>query len=143
MPRFSALFSQVFDMYGVHFSGHPDLRRILTDYGFEGHPQRKDFPLSGYYEARRIRDSSFFFSVLFVSFSLNSRRSYCCTQIRYDDELGRIVQEPLEMPQEMRKFELRSPWEAFPNFREPSDPAAIPSPAPAAAEKPQTQAPKK
>jgi NADH dehydrogenase (ubiquinone) Fe-S protein 3 len=104
---------EVFDMYGVHFSGHPDLRRILTDYGFEGHPQRKDFPLSGYYE------------------------------IRYDDELGRIVQEPLELPQEMRKFELRSPWEAFPSFREPSDPAAIPTPAPAAADKPQTQAPKK
>lgn len=87
---------EVYDMYGVFFRGHPDLRRILTDYGFTGHPFRKDFPLSGYYE------------------------------VRYDDELQRIVQEPLEMAQEFRKFDLASPWEAFPKFRQqiaPEEPA--------------------
>jgi len=83
---------EVYDMYGVFFRGHPDLRRILTDYGFTGHPFRKDFPLSGYYE------------------------------LRYDDELQRIVQEPLEMAQEFRKFDLASPWEAFPKFRKQVDP---------------------
>jgi NADH dehydrogenase (ubiquinone) Fe-S protein 3 len=75
-------------MYGVFFTNHPDLRRILTDYGFEGHPQRKDFPLSGYVE------------------------------LRYDDEVKRVVVEPLELAQEFRKFDLSSPWEQFPNYRE-------------------------
>jgi NADH dehydrogenase (ubiquinone) Fe-S protein 3 len=75
---------EVWDMYGVFFSNHPDLRRILTDYGFEGHPFRKDFPLTGY------------------------------TECRYDDECKRIVIEPLEMAQEFRKFELQAPWESFP-----------------------------
>jgi len=79
---------EVWDMFGVYFTNHPDLRRILTDYGFEGHPLRKDFPLSGY------------------------------TELRYDDELRRIVQEPIELAQEYRKFDLAAPWEAFPNFRE-------------------------
>jgi len=78
---------EVWDMYGVFFNNHPDLRRILTDYGFEGHPQRKDFPLSGYVE------------------------------VRYDDEAKRVVVEPLELTQEFRKFDLKTPWEIFPNFR--------------------------
>ncbi|XP_025196729.1 NADH-ubiquinone oxidoreductase subunit 9 [Melanaphis sacchari] len=78
---------EIWDMYGVFFTNHPDLRRILTDYGFEGHPFRKDFPLSGYVE------------------------------VRYDDEKKRVVVEPLEMSQEFRRFELSTPWEQFPNFR--------------------------
>uniref|UniRef100_A0A6F9DMK8 NADH dehydrogenase [ubiquinone] iron-sulfur protein 3, mitochondrial n=1 Tax=Phallusia mammillata TaxID=59560 RepID=A0A6F9DMK8_9ASCI len=78
---------EVWDMYGVFFRHHPDLRRILTDYGFDGHPFRKDFPLSGYYE------------------------------VRYDDELQRIVRDPVELAQEFRKFDLKTPWEVFPNYR--------------------------
>jgi len=78
---------EVWDMYGVFFSNHPDLRRILTDYGFEGHPFRKDFPLSGYVE------------------------------VRYDDEAKRVVVEPVELAQEFRKFDLESPWEQFPAYR--------------------------
>ncbi|KAB0796649.1 hypothetical protein PPYR_10710 [Photinus pyralis] len=78
---------EVWDMYGVFFANHPDLRRILTDYGFQGHPLRKDFPLSGYVE------------------------------VRYDDEQKRVVVEPLELAQEFRKFDLSAPWEQFPNFR--------------------------
>jgi len=78
---------EVWDMYGVFFSNHPDLRRILTDYGFEGHPFRKDFPLAGYYE------------------------------VRYDEELKRVIQEPVEFAQEFRKFDFQSPWEQFPNHR--------------------------
>jgi len=80
---------EVWDMYGVFFSNHPDLRRILTDYGFEGHPQRKDFPLAGYYE------------------------------VRYCDETKRVIQEPVEFAQEFRKFDFSSPWEQFPNHRKP------------------------
>lgn len=78
---------EIWDMYGVFFSNHPDLRRILTDYGFEGHPFRKDFPLSGYVE------------------------------VRYDDEAKRVVVEPVELAQEFRKFDLESPWEQFPAHR--------------------------
>lgn len=77
---------EIWDMFGVYFNNHPDLRRILTDYGFEGHPFRKDFPLSGYVE------------------------------VRYDDEVKRVVVEPLELTQEFRKFDLVGPWEQFPAF---------------------------
>eukprot|EP00035_Acanthoeca_spectabilis_P020440 m.432936 g.432936 ORF g.432936 m.432936 type:complete len:231 (+) comp17506_c0_seq1:37-729(+) len=72
---------EAWDMYGIFFTGHPDLRRILTDYGFEGHPQRKDFPLTGF------------------------------TELRYDDEEKRVVCEPIEMAQEFRNFDYTSPWE--------------------------------
>ncbi|GAB1600848.1 NADH dehydrogenase [ubiquinone] iron-sulfur protein 3, mitochondrial-like [Argonauta hians] len=82
---------EIWDMYGVFFANHPDLRRILTDYGFDGHPFRKDFPLSGF------------------------------TEVRYDDELQRVVIEPLEMTQEFRKFEYSTPWETYRNFRETNE----------------------
>jgi NADH-quinone oxidoreductase subunit C len=72
---------EVFDMYGVVFDGNTDLRRILTDYGFEGHPQRKDFPLTGYQE------------------------------LRYSEEEKRVVYEPVELAQDFRTFEFMSPWE--------------------------------
>ena len=72
---------EVWDMYGILFSGHPDLRRLLTDYGFEGHPLRKDFPLTGYVE------------------------------VRYDDEEKRVVYEPVKLTQEFRRFDFMSPWE--------------------------------
>ena len=72
---------ETWDMFGIFFANHPDLRRILTDYGFEGHPLRKDFPLSGFVE------------------------------VRYDDSEKRVLTEPLEMTQEFRSFDFASPWE--------------------------------
>ena len=72
---------EAYDMYGILFSGHPDLRRILTDYGFQGYPLRKDFPLTGYVE------------------------------VRYDDDQKRVVYEPVKLTQEFRSFDFESPWE--------------------------------
>ena len=72
---------EAFDMYGITYSDHPDLRRLLTDYGFQGYPLRKDFPLSGYVE------------------------------VRWDDELKRVVYEPIKLPQQFRPWDFLSPWE--------------------------------
>ncbi len=72
---------EAWDMYGIMFSDHPDLRRLLTDYGFEGHPLRKDFPLTGFVE------------------------------VRYDDARKRVVYDPVKLPQEFRNFDFLSPWE--------------------------------
>lgn len=72
---------EAYDMYGILFTGHPELRRLLTDYGFDGYPLRKDFPTSGYVE------------------------------VRYDDELKRVVYEPVKLTQEFRNFDFLSPWE--------------------------------
>jgi len=72
---------EAYDLYGVPFTGHPDMRRLLTDYGFEGHPLRKDFPLTGFVE------------------------------VRYDDEQKRVVYEPVRLAQEFRNFDFLSPWE--------------------------------
>jgi NADH-quinone oxidoreductase subunit C len=74
---------EIYDLYGIWFRDHPDLRRILTDYGFEGHPLRKDFPLTGYVE------------------------------VRYDDALKRIVYEPVKLTQDFRNFDFLSPWEGI------------------------------
>ena len=99
---------EIWDMYGVYFNNHPDLRRILTDYGFEGHPLRKDFPLSGYVECRYDDELRRVVQVNIVLLNLlvTSRLHLC------------DLQEPVELAQEYRKFDLAAPWEQFPAFRE-------------------------
>lgn len=82
---------EVYDLYGVFFSGHPDLRRIMTDYGFEGHPLRKDFPLTGYVE------------------------------VRYDEEQKRVIYEPVKLTQDFRNFDALSPWEGMTSVQLPGD----------------------
>ncbi len=98
IPSATELFSaslwferEVWDMYGVLFAGNPDLRRILTDYGFDGHPQRKDFPLTGYVE------------------------------LRYDEDQKRVVYEPVKLTQDFRRFDYLSPWEGMTDVQLPGD----------------------
>jgi NADH-quinone oxidoreductase subunit C len=82
---------EAYDLFGVLFSGHPDLRRLLTDYGFDGHPLRKDFPMTGFVE------------------------------VRYDDTQKRVVYEPVNLPQEFRSFDFLSPWEGAIDYVLPGD----------------------
>jgi NADH-quinone oxidoreductase subunit C len=82
---------EVFDMYGVKFKDHPDLRRILTDYGFEGHPLRKDFPLTGHIE------------------------------VRYSEDKKKVIQEPVKLEQNYRNFDYESPWEGTKYIKEQAD----------------------
>jgi NADH-quinone oxidoreductase subunit C len=77
---------EAWDMYGITFEGHPDMRRLLTDYGFEGHPLRKDFPVTGFKE------------------------------LRYDDDTKRVVYQPVQLVQEFREFDFMSPWEGAPHI---------------------------
>lgn len=86
---------EIWDMYGVTFGGHPDLRRILTDYGFEGHPLRKDFPLTGFVE------------------------------LRYDDDAKRVVYQPVQLVQEFRDFDFLSPWEGAPHILPGDEKASV------------------
>ena len=103
---------EVFDMYGVLFAGNPDLRRILTDYGFQGHPQRKDFPLTGYVE------------------------------LRYSEEDKRVVYEPVRLAQDLRTFDFMSPWEGADYVLPGDEKADAVPPAPAAvATTPETKGP--
>jgi NADH-quinone oxidoreductase subunit C len=98
VPSVTAVYStanwferETWDLYGVFFSDHPDLRRLLTDYGFEGHPLRKDFPLTGYVE------------------------------MRYDDEQKRVVYQPVKLTQDFRSFDFLSPWEGMTRVMLPGD----------------------
>jgi len=87
---------EAWDLFGIGFAGNPDLRRILTDYGFDGHPLRKDFPLTGYVE------------------------------VRYSDEEKRVIYEPVKLPQDFRSFDFLSPWEGMTNVQLPGDEKAAP-----------------
>jgi NADH-quinone oxidoreductase subunit C len=89
---------EAWDLYGIFFADHPDLRRILTDYGFEGHPLRKDFPLTGYVE------------------------------LRYDPDQRRVVYEPVKLTQDFRTFDFTSPWEAITDIQLPGDEKATKPP---------------
>jgi NADH-quinone oxidoreductase subunit C len=89
---------EAYDLFGVYFSGHPDLRRLLTDYGFDGHPLRKDFPMTGYVE------------------------------VRYDDEQKRVLYEPVQLAQEFRNFDFLSPWEGAIDYVLPGDEKAKSNP---------------
>jgi NADH-quinone oxidoreductase subunit C len=89
---------EAWDLYGIFFSDHPDLRRILTDYGFDGHPLRKDFPLTGYVE------------------------------LRYDPDQRRVVYEPVKLTQDFRTFDFASPWEAITDIQLPGDEKATKPP---------------
>ena len=82
---------EVFDMYGISFKDHPDLRRILTDYGFDGYPLRKDFPLTGH------------------------------TEVRYNEDLKKVVSEPVKLDQEYRHFDFESPWEGTKYIKQETD----------------------
>ncbi|MDC1344203.1 NADH-quinone oxidoreductase subunit C [Pelagibacteraceae bacterium] len=83
---------EVFDMYGVKFKDHPDMRRILTDYGFEGHPLRKDFPLTGH------------------------------TEVRYSEDQKKVISEPVKLEQNYRNFDYESPWEGTKYIKDQTDP---------------------
>jgi NADH-quinone oxidoreductase subunit C len=82
---------EVFDMYGISFKNHPDLRRILTDYGFEGYPLRKDFPLTGH------------------------------TEVRYNEDIKKVISEPVKLDQEYRNFDFESPWEGTKYIKQESE----------------------